>query len=284
MKASWEKIFKICTESNGVPISADKISELSGVSSRQVARVIKKLIEDKKLTRYRANNYGPYSYQNPERNPENESKKSKKINETGKRDSQGPNGSSLEQLPRPKTNSDMEDSRVRCIEDTSGGAAEGEYPASGFEAFDGPIIREEDYAAVNEHSQADCRRGWFAKSHSLRQIWFREIKRCYHPRRANDSSWKAQKAFDTIMYEAARGMTREDDIIHRQERVVIKITSYITRLSTTDRWKKDNGRYLPGFGNFLASRVWEDPQSESTFSEDSKIKVSKAHQNLKDLF
>jgi len=58
--------------------------------------------------------------------------------------------------------------------------------------------------------------------------------------------------------------------------LIKKITEYIEYAKSNRDWSKSNGKYVPGLGNFLISRVWEETIiSKATDEHNHKSKLSK---------
>lgn len=84
-----------------------------------------------------------------------------------------------------------------------------------------------------------------------------EIKTHYHPNRANLQPMTAKREIASIFNQATSNLKNLEETTRAVNKKKTQIIEFIDKIKTTNDWKRDNGKFLLGFGNFLVSRGWE---------------------------
>ncbi len=92
--------------------------------------------------------------------------------------------------------------------------------------------------------------------------WFMELKRAYHPRRVNDQLQTAYNLFIRTMGQVSFKNLGGDIFGAQLEQQLIFYHS-IEKIRDSSKWSNHDGKFLPGFGNFLRYVVWQQREDPS---------------------
>lgn len=78
----------------------------------------------------------------------------------------------------------------------------------------------------------------------------------YHQEKAHMQPAGQQAELKKILAEATSGKRTAEDKELSENAIIERIISCMSDMKETKSWKDDDGKYVPGLGNFLKSRVW----------------------------
>lgn len=95
-----------------------------------------------------------------------------------------------------------------------------------------------------------------------------EIRAVYPKNRASLQPATAKTAFTAIINNEIKNNNSEEAALD----LVSKIKDSIAALRQSSAWTKNNGKYVPGLGNFLLGEAWKNPiQKEPAVSQERKV-------------
>lgn len=117
---------------------------------------------------------------------------------------------------------------------------------------------------------------------SSRLNLFSKILDTYHPNKLLKAPIQARKEFTEIVKESSKSVKGTQNRIEAEVTESTKIIEYINYLKTTRIWKKEEGRFLPGIGDFMASRVWQHHKAAPSQHENRSYAYESTRESSKD--
>lgn len=111
--------------------------------------------------------------------------------------------------------------------------------------------------------------------------WFMELKRSYHPRRVNNQLQTAYNLFIRSMRRVSVGKAGIDVFNVQIEQQLVFYHS-IEKLRDSYKWLNNDGKYLPGFGNFIHYVLWQQKEDPSTLRAYLKKKDAECSETVDD--
>lgn len=97
------------------------------------------------------------------------------------------------------------------------------------------------------------------------------IKTYYHPDRANMQPAIAKRELALILEQTVSGLETSTEKEQAIDKKRTQIIDFINQIKLTETWKRDDGKYLLGLGNFLATRGWETAENKTNKTIEDEV-------------
>jgi len=95
-----------------------------------------------------------------------------------------------------------------------------------------------------------------SKSSERRSDMLKKLREAYPQNRAHLQPSTQREEFKKIMIECSKNIAPNNKEVEEMA-LFKKIQTRIMTMSDTSEWTKEDGKFVPGLGNFLKSRAWE---------------------------